>query len=185
MRFRTTADRCSESGAHKSWHTYIDGFLSNRSMSFSRSSSRFSNVVFLFTFGTVSVTIGNNKNSLFNAAQLVFRPCDTTSTRQRVARDERQTRGIIKKPKKKTGRRLRPTIRRVLVRANDAAAAWPPVPVRPPLVRPLLFLCTFPLCTMASCRSSNENAKRPIENNATSECRFYYGMLCHTRVRVK
>lgn len=59
---------------YASWQTYMDGFLSNRSMSFSKLVSCFSNMVFFFIFGTVSVSIGNSKNSLCNSAQLVFSP---------------------------------------------------------------------------------------------------------------
>jgi len=59
---------------YSSWHTYMDGFLSSRSMSFSRLVSCFSNMVFRFTFGTVSVSIGSSKNSLWSSAQLVLSP---------------------------------------------------------------------------------------------------------------
>lgn len=60
--------------AYESWHTYIDGFLSSRSMSFSKLFSSFSSMVFRFTFGIVSVSIGNSRNSVCNVAQFVFSP---------------------------------------------------------------------------------------------------------------
>lgn len=60
---------------YRSWRTYMDGFRSNRSMSFSKSFSCFSSAVFRFTFGTVSVSTGSNRNSLWSSARLAFSPC--------------------------------------------------------------------------------------------------------------
>lgn len=66
---------CSVATGYRSWRTYMDGFRSNRSISFSRSFSCFSSAVFRFTFGTVSVRTGSNRNSLCNSARFAFSPC--------------------------------------------------------------------------------------------------------------